>query len=299
MTVGIATSAAARGAGVIFDCPSWYCDLTDRHRLPHAAQLLTDHGDLGAADRYLALAEKPGRIVFADRFWEAMQALGESYSRLFYATTASAARAEQIMAAGRFTEAQLARGRSHEPLLTAVYESRLELVDELVQPSLLCHGRYDLVTPPQVIAYYDSHAPCGAVHTFEHAAHFPYLEQPAAYTAVLLLRRQPGSAPSGLRVTAAKHHRLGDAALARTSVSSCRCLRLRARRGLRGHRWLGRGRPVHELAGVLEHQLAMMIWIAVFPTLTALNLLLGDWLRDLASVARTFVLATVAVPIVI
>jgi antibiotic biosynthesis monooxygenase (ABM) superfamily enzyme len=48
-----------------------------------------------------------------------------------------------------------------------------------------------------------------------------------------------------------------------------------------------------------KHQLAVMIWLAVFPTLTVLNLLLGDWLRGLAPVARTFVLATVAVPIVI
>ncbi|MEV6490475.1 hypothetical protein AB0M20_17880 [Actinoplanes sp. NPDC051633] len=42
-----------------------------------------------------------------------------------------------------------------------------------------------------------------------------------------------------------------------------------------------------------------MIWLAVFPTLTALNLLLGDWLSDLTPVVRTFVLATIAVPIVI
>jgi hypothetical protein len=28
-----------------------------------------------------------------------------------------------------------------------------------------------------------------------------------------------------------------------------------------------------------KHQLALMIWLAVFPTLTALNLALGDWLR--------------------
>ena len=48
-----------------------------------------------------------------------------------------------------------------------------------------------------------------------------------------------------------------------------------------------------------KHQLALMIWIAVFPTLTALNLLLGDWLGDLNAVLRTFVLATIAVPIVI
>ena len=48
-----------------------------------------------------------------------------------------------------------------------------------------------------------------------------------------------------------------------------------------------------------KHQLALMIWAAVFPTLTVLNLLLGDTLDDLPNVLRTFVLATVAVPIVI
>ena len=48
-----------------------------------------------------------------------------------------------------------------------------------------------------------------------------------------------------------------------------------------------------------KHQLALMIWLAVFPTLTVLNLALGDWLADLSPVLRTFTLATVAVPIVI
>ena len=48
-----------------------------------------------------------------------------------------------------------------------------------------------------------------------------------------------------------------------------------------------------------KHQLALMIWLAVFPTLTVINLLFGDWLRTLSPVLRTFVLATVAVPIVI
>lgn len=48
-----------------------------------------------------------------------------------------------------------------------------------------------------------------------------------------------------------------------------------------------------------KHQLAVMIWLAVFPTLTILNLALGDWLSTLSPVVRTFVLATIAVPIVI
>lgn len=48
-----------------------------------------------------------------------------------------------------------------------------------------------------------------------------------------------------------------------------------------------------------KHQLALMIWVAVFPTLTVLNLVLGGWLDGLGPVTRTFVLATIAVPIVI
>jgi antibiotic biosynthesis monooxygenase (ABM) superfamily enzyme len=48
-----------------------------------------------------------------------------------------------------------------------------------------------------------------------------------------------------------------------------------------------------------KHELALMIWLAVFPTLTVLNLVLGDWLSTLTPIVRTFVLATIAVPIVI
>lgn len=48
-----------------------------------------------------------------------------------------------------------------------------------------------------------------------------------------------------------------------------------------------------------KHQLALMIWLCVFPTLAALNLILGDWLATLSPIVRTFVLATIAVPIVI
>ena len=63
------------------------------------------------------------------------------------------------------------------------------------------------------------------------------------------------------------------------------------------------GRPDHvDLSSVgppSKHQLALMIWVAVFPTLTVLNLALGDWLASMSPVLRTFVLATIAVPIVI
>ena len=48
-----------------------------------------------------------------------------------------------------------------------------------------------------------------------------------------------------------------------------------------------------------KHQLALMIWVSVVPTLTVLNLAFAGWLGDLSAVLRTFVLATIAVPIVI
>ena len=48
-----------------------------------------------------------------------------------------------------------------------------------------------------------------------------------------------------------------------------------------------------------RHQLALMIWLCVFPTLTALNVALSGWLAPMSTVARTFTLATIAVPIVI
>jgi antibiotic biosynthesis monooxygenase (ABM) superfamily enzyme len=47
-----------------------------------------------------------------------------------------------------------------------------------------------------------------------------------------------------------------------------------------------------------KHQLAVMIWLAVFPTLTVLNLVLDTWLDTLTPVLRTLVLSTIAVPIV-
>jgi antibiotic biosynthesis monooxygenase (ABM) superfamily enzyme len=48
-----------------------------------------------------------------------------------------------------------------------------------------------------------------------------------------------------------------------------------------------------------RHQLALMIWLCVFPTLTVLNVAVGDRLASLSTVLRTLVLATIAVPIVI
>lgn len=58
-------------------------------------------------------------------------------------------------------------------------------------------------------------------------------------------------------------------------------------------------RPIPVAGPPTKHQMALMIWIAVFPTLTVINLTIGPSLKDTNPVLRTFILATIAVPIVI
>lgn len=57
--------------------------------------------------------------------------------------------------------------------------------------------------------------------------------------------------------------------------------------------------PPQRIPPPTKHQLALMIWLCVFPTLTAINVVFDDWLGTMSPVLRTFVLATIAVPIVI
>jgi len=52
-----------------------------------------------------------------------MQELGESYGNLFYASSASARRADEILALGGFTDADLTRGRPHEVLMASLSRS--------------------------------------------------------------------------------------------------------------------------------------------------------------------------------
>ncbi len=47
-----------------------------------------------------------------------------------------------------------------------------------------------------------------------------------------------------------------------------------------------------------KHQLALMIWLAVLPTLTVLNLALSGLLAGTPVLLRTVIVATIAVPIV-
>ncbi|WP_433674194.1 hypothetical protein [Microbacterium gorillae] len=48
-----------------------------------------------------------------------------------------------------------------------------------------------------------------------------------------------------------------------------------------------------------QHQLAVMIWLAVAPTLVLINVFLGPLLAPVHVIPRTLIVVTIAVPIVI
>jgi proline iminopeptidase len=132
-----------------------------------------------------ALATKPARITAEDSSWRVMQPLGESYQDLFFSSREAASRYDAILDGSALTTEQWNRGSSHLPLLADMYRPKLDLLATLTQPSLLLHGRDDLVTPPSVVERFRQTVEGGRVHTLERSGHFAYLEQAVEYSDVV------------------------------------------------------------------------------------------------------------------
>lgn len=181
-----ATSHPHSVSQVIFDCPCWDGDLSDRNRLPAAASRLAALGQDAAAEQCRRLATKPGRITPADDSFGAMLALGEHYLELLFHRPESVAQFGDLIGAAAFTQEQRDRGRSHEVLLADMYPSQLPLLDALTQAALLLHGADDLTTPPEVITAFRAAVPGGLVRTFRRSGHFAYLEEPDEYAAAVI-----------------------------------------------------------------------------------------------------------------
>jgi proline iminopeptidase len=170
---------------VIFDCPCWDADLTDRYRLPVVARRLEELGQLADAEHCRELAAKSGRLTFRDDTRQAMRALGANYMEHFFHDPGSARRFAKLMDESGLTADQLQRGNSHWPLRAALYEPVLSLLPRVRRPALLLRGQDDLVTTPGMVAEFEKSVPGAAVRTFASSGHFAYLEEPAAYCAAV------------------------------------------------------------------------------------------------------------------
>jgi proline iminopeptidase len=170
---------------VIFDCPCWDADMTDRHRLPVVARRLEGLGQLADAERCRELAARAGRLTFSDQTKQAMRALGPYYMEQFFHDPDGAADFADLLAGSGFTEEEWQRGNSHWPLLAAMYEPLLGLLPRVRRPALLLRGQDDLVATPGMLAAFAASVPGGTVRTFPESGHFAYLEEPEAYCAAV------------------------------------------------------------------------------------------------------------------
>ena len=177
----VAHPGAVRAA--VFDCPAWDGDLTERYRLPVAADLLDRYGEPAAAARARELAAKPGRITAADDARGLLRSLGDHSLELYFHDPRAAAAFERIWSA--FDDDDPQRSASHAGLHDGVYDSRLPALASLRVPSLLVRGEHDLVTTPEVVERYLADAPDARVRTIPGAGHFPSHERPDEYAAVV------------------------------------------------------------------------------------------------------------------
>ncbi len=179
------TGHAGSVRAVVFDCPCWDADMTDRYRLPVVARRLEELGQLPDAERCRELAAKSSRLTFSDGAAQAMRALGSHYDEQFFHDRRDAARFSQLLDDSGLSEEQRQRGNSHWPLLAAMYESLLPLLPRVRRPALLLRGVADLVATPGMIAEFERSVAGAAVRTFGSSGHFGYLEEPAEYCAAV------------------------------------------------------------------------------------------------------------------
>ena len=180
-----AVSHPAAVRAVIFDCPCWDADLTERHRLPHIARRLEALGQLGDAERCRELAATAGRLTIGHGSRDAARALGPHFMEQFFADPDAARDFLEMLDGSGFSQQQWHRGDSHQPLAAAMYDSLLPLLPGVRCPAMLMRGVLDLVTTPDMVAAFTAALPAGTVRTFGRSGHFAYLEEPDRYEQIV------------------------------------------------------------------------------------------------------------------
>jgi proline iminopeptidase len=172
-------------SAVIFDCPTWDFDLSDRYRLPIFAAMYDESGEheQAAACRQLAGLER--RITADDRTYELAFGLGQRFQDLFFHDKERGRAYYRLGESAPFTEEMWGRGSSHFATLPDLYDSKLPLLGRLTQPTLLVHGAGDFSVTPDGIDAYRNNVPGAQEVVFAESGHFPFAEEPAKYAEVV------------------------------------------------------------------------------------------------------------------
>lgn len=172
-------------SAAFFCCATFDCDLTDRYRLPRVVDLLRRDGKHAQAEHWEAVATMSRRITIDDHTADALQALETAFQEVFFHDSTGIAAYENLYEAAGFTDEERMRGLSHEPLVATMYEPTLGLLPRLRRPHALINGVDDLVASPAMIEDYRRTATAPRVVTIDGAGHFPFIEQPDEFVAVV------------------------------------------------------------------------------------------------------------------
>jgi proline iminopeptidase len=172
-------------SAVIFDCPCFDADLTDRYRLPEIARRLDILGKPAEAERCRELAARPGRLTAKDQTYVAMQALGEHYMEQFFHDPQSVAEFNRVHEDAGFPDEMRGRGNSHLLLMAEVYEPAFDLLPQIQCPAMLIRGQDDLVAAPAAVAEFTRLIPTAQHTVLDQSGHMDYQEQPDEYCAAV------------------------------------------------------------------------------------------------------------------
>jgi len=172
-------------SAVIFDCPCWDFDANDRYRLPIFARIYDELGDTVRADRCRELASLDRRLTADDKTYELAFGLGDRFQDLSFHDPARRADFIRLGEAAGFSDEMWAYGNSHMSTLADLYDSKLDRLRLMPQPSLLIEGVDDLATDPVSVRTYRDTVPGGRVVTFERSGHFPHFEEPDRYASTV------------------------------------------------------------------------------------------------------------------
>jgi proline iminopeptidase len=172
-------------SAVIFDCPCWDFDANDRYRLPIFARLYDELGDADRAAACRELASVDRRLTADDKTYELAFGLGDRFQDLSFHDPSRRPEFVRLGEEAGFPDEMWGYGNSHGATVPELYNSKLERLSDLTQPSLLIKGIDDLATDPVSVQAYRDNVPTGRIITFERSGHFPYFEEPDQYAALV------------------------------------------------------------------------------------------------------------------
>ncbi|WP_432947086.1 alpha/beta fold hydrolase [Kribbella sp. CA-253562] len=170
---------------VVFDCPAWDMDLADRQRLPIFAELYEQSGEIELAAECRRVAGLTRRITAADKTYELAFGLGDRFQQTFWYDPSQAAAFVTAGEAAGFPPEYWERGLSHGVLFAELYDSKIPLLAEICQPTLLIRGAADTAAPDTAVAAYLATARDPRVEIFERSGHFVFVEDPERYADVV------------------------------------------------------------------------------------------------------------------